>query len=110
MQILVDAQLPPALARFLCDQGHEASHVIDLGMEAATDDQIWHYAIKNELIIMTKDEDFPHRYHQNSLSAPTIIWLRIGNVSRRALLVWITPLLVELEKLVKAGERLIEVR
>lgn len=35
MRFLVDAQLPPALARWLCANGHEAVHVGDLGMLAA---------------------------------------------------------------------------
>lgn len=32
MRFLVDAQLPPALARWLAAQGHEAEHVGDIGM------------------------------------------------------------------------------
>ncbi|HSM28057.1 MAG TPA: DUF5615 family PIN-like protein [Thioalkalivibrio sp.] len=35
MRFLVDAQLPPALARWLSAQGCPADHVADLGMEAA---------------------------------------------------------------------------
>jgi predicted nuclease of predicted toxin-antitoxin system len=37
MQFLIDAQLPPALARWLVGQGHTASHVLDLGLERADD-------------------------------------------------------------------------
>ena len=37
MRFLVDAQLPPALARWLVAAGHEAEHVGDRGMEAASD-------------------------------------------------------------------------
>jgi predicted nuclease of predicted toxin-antitoxin system len=33
MRFLVDAQLPPALARWLAAQGHEAAHVGDLGLQ-----------------------------------------------------------------------------
>ncbi|MFO7808043.1 MAG: DUF5615 family PIN-like protein, partial [Guyparkeria sp.] len=41
MRFLVDAQLPPALARWLTERGHHAQHVADIGMMAATDHQIW---------------------------------------------------------------------
>jgi hypothetical protein len=41
MRFLVDAQLPPALARWLATKGHEAEHVADRRMEAATDSAIW---------------------------------------------------------------------
>jgi predicted nuclease of predicted toxin-antitoxin system len=37
----VDAQLPPALARWLAEQGHAAEHVFDLGMAGADDKAIW---------------------------------------------------------------------
>jgi len=35
MHFSVDAQLPPALAKWLVGQGHVASHVLDLGLERA---------------------------------------------------------------------------
>ena len=35
MRVLVDAQLPPALVRWLADKGHEAEHVADREMQAA---------------------------------------------------------------------------
>ena len=41
MRFLVDAQLPPALARWLVVAGHEAEHVFDQRMEAASDEAIW---------------------------------------------------------------------
>lgn len=43
-------------------------------------------------------------------SKPVIVWLRIGNTSRRALLQWFEPLLPQIESLIAQGERLIEVR
>jgi len=37
MKFLVDAQLPPALARWLVAKGHQAAHVADREMQAAAD-------------------------------------------------------------------------
>jgi len=109
MKFIVDAQLPPALARVLESHGYEAKHVKDLGMDADEDPAIWDYALKHDMIVVTKDEDFAHRYSQGGTS-PVIIWLRIGNTSRRALLVWFEPLLPQLIELIKQGESLVEVR
>ena len=61
MRFLVDAQLPPALARWLADKGHEAAHVGDLGMQAASDAAIWDCAIASSSVVVTKDEDFAQR-------------------------------------------------
>ena len=44
MRFVVDAQLPPALARRLEALGHTAEHVADRGMAAASDNAIRDYA------------------------------------------------------------------
>jgi len=41
VRLLVDAQLPPALARWLTAQGHEAQHVFDVELTNAPDGAIW---------------------------------------------------------------------
>jgi hypothetical protein len=61
MRLLVDAQLPPALARWLVEQGHAAEHVHDLGLHAADDRVLWDYAVPVGAVIVTKDEDFALR-------------------------------------------------
>ena len=55
MRFLVDAQLPPALARWLAAQGHEAEHVADLGMQGASDTAIWSHALASAAAVVTKD-------------------------------------------------------
>jgi predicted nuclease of predicted toxin-antitoxin system len=57
MRFLVDAQLPPALARWLASQNHEAQHVADIGMAEASDTAIWEKAMSTKSVIITKDED-----------------------------------------------------
>jgi predicted nuclease of predicted toxin-antitoxin system len=109
MRFLVDAQLPPALARLLAAHGHQAEHVADLGLHDAEDSSIWNYALLHQAIIVTKDEDFPHRLSQ-SLEAPIIVWLRLGNTSRKALIQWFEPLLPQIVDHIQQGDRLIEVR
>ena len=37
MNLLIDAQLPPALATWLTEQGHTAQHVDGLGLREADD-------------------------------------------------------------------------
>jgi predicted nuclease of predicted toxin-antitoxin system len=109
MRFLIDAQLPPALGRLLESHGHVAQHVADIGLRHAEDSPIWAYATAQQAIIITKDEDFPQRMRQ-SKSGPVIVWLRIGNTSRRALLEWFEPLLPQIESLITQGDRLIEIR
>lgn len=109
MRLLVDAQLPPTLARWLGDHGFAATPVRELGLREADDGSIWHFAITGGWTVLTKDEDFVARCLANR-SAPSVIWLRIGNCANRVLTAWIEPLLPEIKRRLSDGERLIEIR
>lgn len=108
MRFLVDAQLPPALARFLSDAGHQAEHVYDIGMGTASDRTIWNYALQNNAVIITKDEDFISLVSAN-LDAPPVVWVRVGNVGKQALLNWIAPMMMRIISEIESGEKLIEI-
>ncbi|MHB1617578.1 MAG: DUF5615 family PIN-like protein [Metallibacterium sp.] len=54
MRFLVDAQLPPALARLLADRSHVAEHVADCGLEHASDRAVWLHAGDSHAYIITK--------------------------------------------------------
>lgn len=58
MRFLVDANLPPALVHFLEKDGHQAEHVVDVGLREAKDSPIWDYALEHGAVIISKDEDF----------------------------------------------------
>lgn len=106
-RFLVDAQLPPALARRLSALGHIAEHVDDVGLAGANDRRIWDYALSHSAVIVTKDEDFPIRKTLEP-SDPVIIWVRIGNTRKQALLEWFDTLLPAMTVSLEAGEQVIE--
>ena len=85
MKFLIDNQLPAALARHLISPGHDARHVLDEGLDAASDTEIWKYAAANSLVLITKDEDFCLRGSQPSASVQ-VVWVRLGNCRKAALL------------------------
>ena len=58
MKILIDAALPPGLKPSLDQAGHEARHVVEIGLRNADDAQLWDYAVRESVVILTKDEDF----------------------------------------------------
>lgn len=107
MRFLVDAQLPPALARWLAARGHEATHVLDHGLLEAADTAIWVEAQNLGAILISKDEDFVHLRTLRP-EGPALVWVRVGNTTRRELLAWFSKLLPEIEQALLAGERLIE--
>jgi|SRR6266853_3984931 len=107
MRIVVDAQLPPALARFLESHGIEAIHVDDVGLRHAEDPDIWNFAIRGGFALMTKDEDFYESWQAGRRGAP-VIWVRCGNIRNRVLFQRLEPLLPILRSRLEQGETLIE--
>jgi predicted nuclease of predicted toxin-antitoxin system len=108
MRFLVDAQLPPALARWLSAQGYIEDHVKDLGLTGATDRTIWARAIADGATIITKDLDF--LLLQRQLPGSAIIWITLGNCSRADLLTRMEKSLPELLDALSSGETMIEIR
>ncbi|WP_404421154.1 DUF5615 family PIN-like protein [Nibricoccus sp. IMCC34717] len=109
MKILVDAQLPPALAHWLTEAGCDAVAVRDIGLREAEDSAIWQYAEKSGYIIVTKDIDFALRV-QATTHGPCIVWLRVGNTSNAALRAWLIPRVPQILELLGQGVRLVEIR
>jgi predicted nuclease of predicted toxin-antitoxin system len=108
MRFLVDAQLPPALARWLAAKGHEAEHVADRQMAAASDTAIWDLALEISAAIVTKDEDFAQR-KALAATGPTVIWIRLPNTRRGELLTWFDKVLPDIQSALQRGETLVEV-
>jgi predicted nuclease of predicted toxin-antitoxin system len=104
---LVDAQLPPSLAEALRQAGCQAVHVIDLGLLAATDQQIWDAAISRSAVLVTKDRDFPLRRAAGN-DGPAILWVRVGNMSNQKLIDLTLRALPAIADAIKRGETVIE--
>lgn len=108
IRFLVDAQLPPGLARHLAACGHTAEHVNRIGLGNTTDIAIWRYATRAGATLITKDEDFVALARQQP-KGPQVVWIRIGNISNDALWRALEPQLTDIVQSLDAGERIIEV-
>lgn len=109
MKFLVDAQLPPALALWLREAGHDAQAAREVGLREAEDSAIWDYALRTEAVLITKDEDFPTRAQQTN-TCPMIVWLRIGNGTNQVLRQWFMPQLPQILEWLGQGVRVLEIR
>ena len=107
MRFLVDAQLPPGLCGWLRERGHEAVHVFEIELLAASDEAIAARAEADGAVLVSKDEDFvtlrlPERF--------AFLWLRCGNATNRALATWLEARWERIETLLEEGEPFVEVR
>lgn len=109
MKFLVDNQLPAALARWLASHEHEAVHVLNVQLAGAKDHVIWEYASANSMILITKDDDFSWRATAED-ARTSVVWVRIGNCRKAALLRVFEDLLSQIIEALGNGARLVEVR
>jgi predicted nuclease of predicted toxin-antitoxin system len=108
VRFLVDAQLPPALARQLSSLGHQADHVAEVGLLTASDPEIWQFASANGAAIVTKDADFVTLRALRS-QGPAVVWIRIGNTTTRELLARLAATLPKIVEALDKGEHVVEV-
>ena len=109
MKFLIDNQLPVALARALSGADSVSLHVLDVGLAQATDSEIWRYAADHEFVLVSKDEDFFYRAARGDTSVP-LIWIRLGNCRKAALLAAIKETWPRVCASLDAGERIVEIR
>ena len=109
MKFLVDNQLPAALSRHLREGGFACTHVLDIGMGQAEDPEIWRFVVQERMILITKDEDFVHLASQSGAAAQ-VVWVRMGNCRNRVLCTAFKTSMAQIVELLRAGEKIIEVR
>jgi predicted nuclease of predicted toxin-antitoxin system len=78
MKLLFDQNLSRRLVNRLVDIFQNAEHVATIGLDCASDDEVWNYARENACVIVTKDADFNDRSLLRGFP-PKVIWLRLGN-------------------------------
>ena len=83
-RILIDNNLSHKLTDSLKSLGFEAIHVKAVGLQEASDNEIWQYATANNYHILTKDSDFSYIVALRGFS-PKVIQLDIGNKSTNAI-------------------------
>jgi predicted nuclease of predicted toxin-antitoxin system len=108
VKFVLDAQLPPALARWLREAGHEAQPVREIGLRDAEDESICAHALRTGAVVLTKDEDFVG-LERGRGAAPVVVWLRVGNCSNAELRAWLEPRLPGIMGLIAQGGRVVEV-
>jgi predicted nuclease of predicted toxin-antitoxin system len=85
-EILVDMPLPPALARWLATQGHDAVHASAIGLGRSADAEILTRAREDTRTVVTADLDYPRLLALAGAEGPSLILFRGGGWSEADIL------------------------
>ncbi len=108
--VWVDAQLPPALARWLRKtHGIEAWHVAEVAQLDADDPAIFAAARNGQAaVVVTKDDDFVELVERHG-PPPQVVWVTCGNVRNAELRTVVLDAWPRVAELLAAGEPLVEI-
>ncbi|MFP4148176.1 MAG: DUF5615 family PIN-like protein [Nitriliruptoraceae bacterium] len=76
MRLLVDENLSPRVARLLGEAGHDATHVIEVGLGNTDDPLILIAAADGARTIVTADTDFGALLAARGTPSPSVVMLR----------------------------------
>ena len=109
MILWIDAQLSPALARWLSDPFGVAAYAVGgLGLREAKDLVIFHAAREAGAVVMSKDSDFVLLLERFG-PPPQILWVTCGNTSNARTREVLLKSLPEARARLEQGEPLVEI-
>jgi len=77
VKLLFDQNLSRHLVGQLSDEYPDSRHVVEVGLDTATDNEIWAFAGEHGYMIVSKDSDFRQLAFLNG-PPPKAVWLQLG--------------------------------
>lgn len=103
IKLLLDAGLPRRAAADLRDRGWDVQHVADVGLGAATDDEILAAASAGGRAVVTHDHDFARLLFVTGASRPSVVLLRIEGLDRAKVVHLLMQLVPQIELELRDG-------
>jgi predicted nuclease of predicted toxin-antitoxin system len=85
VKLLFDENLSPRLVELLAAEFPGSAHVDHALGRGRSDADVWHHALEQGYVIVSKDNDFRQRAFLSG-PPPKVIWLAVGNASTRQIL------------------------
>ena len=109
MKLLLDENLSRRLVPFLQETYPESTQVALLGMQEASDLEVWRYAGEHGYVLVTHDADF-YDLSLTRGAPPLVLWLRSGNVDKSLILKLLLARRPQIEAAFATGITCVELR
>ena len=103
MKLLLDMNLSPAFVPFLQKEGYKVIHWVQVGKPDSPDVEILEYAKQNDLIVLTHDLYFGAILAATQSVSPSVLQIRIQDISPEKSLSLLLGALVEFKELLLKG-------
>lgn len=103
MKLLLDENISRRIVPLLQECYPNTTHIVLIGLEGASDKEVWQYAKDHDYIIVSKDEDFLSFFSVYGYP-PKLIRLLMGNCSNTALVESLVKESISINKLINDKE------
>ena len=109
MNFIIDGQISEKFCPWIFENyGFETVHIKSLGLQFATDMDVFGKARQKNAILITKDRDFLELLERKG-PPPQVIWVTCGNTSNKRLREIFASIFEEAVKLIESGKSLVEI-
>ena len=103
LKFLADMGISPRTVQELRDQGHDALHLHEEGLERLPDEEILEKARGEGRILLTHDLDFSQLLAQTSAEGPSVILFRLADMRPESVSHHLRLVLVQAEEELRQG-------
>lgn len=103
MRLVLDQGVPRDAASRLRSLGCECTHVSEIGMSKAADEEILAWSLGKNAIVVTLDADFHTILAVTGASGPSVIRLRIQGLGAPEVVGWVQKVLAEFRSDLERG-------
>ena len=103
LRLILDQGIPRDAAEFLRQLGYDCTHVGELQMSRASDEEILAWSRKQDAVIVTLDADFHAILAVSGASGPSVIRIRIEGLGAQAMVELLSHVLAVYSSHLKRG-------